>query len=335
MKIDDSAQTNWAIMGLGNMANTFAKALCATPGANIVAAASRSKEKADEFARKYSIPNSYSSYEAMLKDEKLCIDIVYIATPNFCHYENIKMSLMYNKNTMCEKPIVMKSKELEELRELASSKNLLLTEGLWTMYLPTFRKAEEWIAEGRIGDIQGIRADLSKREVINPSNIRFSGQEGSGALWDIGIYPIAFAANYIDSELSISYVNSIQHKRGFDKDWTIILSGDHFSATITTSFDFEGSRKAVIIGESGSIVWTPQFNRTNTVSLYNSEGKLSDTFSAEYFADGFEYEIAEIQECLRERRIEAKTVPLNVSQRILRIMESLQAKAASWIFLPT
>lgn len=106
----------------------------------------------------------------MLEDKSLPIDVVYIATPVFCHYENIKTALLNGKNVLCEKPIVMDLNELEELRDLANKQNLLLVEGMWMLYLPTFKKAGEWIAKEIIGEIQGIRVDLSKREAIDYSN---------------------------------------------------------------------------------------------------------------------------------------------------------------------
>jgi predicted dehydrogenase len=321
---DGSVPINWALMGLGNMAKTCAKALNTTPGARIIAVASRSKDKSEQFAKKYGCPHAYGSYDSMLEDDELHIDIVYIATPVFCHYENIKTALMHGKNVLCEKPIVIKSEELEELRELAKSKSLLLVEGMWMLYLPTFKTANKWISEGKIGCVQGIRVDLSKREAIDYKNSKYSTKEGGGVLLDYGIYPIAFAAYFMNSDISVSYVKAIQHKEGFDKDWTIVLDDDNISATITISSDFDGSRKAVIIGDLGSVVWASQFNRTNTISLYNSEGQMIKTDSYKYIADGLEFEINEIQECLREKKTETHTVPLNVSKRILSIMESLK-----------
>lgn len=321
---DNSNSVNWAILGLGNMANTFTRALITSPGANVIAAASRSQQKSEDFARKYGIPHVYGSYEAMLEDKSLPIDVVYIATPVFCHYENIKTALLNGKNVLCEKPIVMDLNELEELRDLANKQNLLLVEGMWMLYLPTFKKAGEWIAKEIIGEIQGIRVDLSKREAIDYSNSKYTAKDGSGVLLDYGIYPIAFAANYIDSDISVTYSNCIKHKGGFDKDWTIVLSGEKYSATITISSDFDGSRKATLIGRLGTIVWDSQFNRTNTVSCYDAEGKQLDSFSAKYIAGGLEYEIEEVQNCILEHKTETLSVPINASIKVLKIMETLR-----------
>lgn len=316
--------TNWAIMGLGHMANTFVKALSTTPGARVIAAASRSQQKSDDFAKKYGIPNSYESYESMLEDESIKIDIVYIATPVFCHYDNIKMSLLHNKNVLCEKPIVLESDQLEELHGIALERGLFLSEGLWMLCLPTIKKAKEWLELGKIGRLQGIRVDLSKCELIDYSNSKYSANEGGGVLLDYGIYPITFASNFMSGNVSIKYVSSIVHFKGFDKDWTIILDDGYITATITISSDFEGSRKAVLIGENGSIVWNAQFNRTNTVSCINSEGTIVNVFSAKYVADGFEYEISEIQSCLHNKKFESDSVPISTSMQIIDFMKRIK-----------
>ena len=315
---------NWAIMGLGHMANTFARALNTTPGAKIVAAASRSQQKSEDFAKKYKIPHAYDNYEIMLKDDSIHIDIVYISTPVFCHYENIKMALINNMNVLCEKPIVMDIEQLKELQELAAQKNLFLTEGMWMLYLPTMKKAQEWLSDGIIGDVKGIRADLSKREVIDYTNSKYSSKAGSGVLLDYGIYPVAFAANFMGESLSVKYSSSLTHSKGFDQDWVIILNDDNKDAVITVSSDFDGSRRAVIFGDKGSISWNAQFNRTDTISCYNSEGALIDSFHADYQAGGLEFEIDEVQECLLCGKTETCSASISMSLKVISLIEQIR-----------
>ncbi len=67
---------NWGVIGPGNIANTFAKAIGSSKKGKILAVASRSKERASEFANIYRIEKIYSDYEQMLTDPD--IDIIYI-----------------------------------------------------------------------------------------------------------------------------------------------------------------------------------------------------------------------------------------------------------------
>ena len=54
----------------------------------------------------------------LLQDEN--IDLVYIATPPFLHYEHIKKALLAGKHVICEKPAALKTSEAEELHALAA-----------------------------------------------------------------------------------------------------------------------------------------------------------------------------------------------------------------------
>nr|WP_318710799.1 Gfo/Idh/MocA family oxidoreductase [uncultured Treponema sp.] len=86
---------NIGIIGAGSIAGTMARTVAAIPEkAKTYAIASRSLEKAQEFAREFNIPKAYGSYEEMLQNP--AIDLVYIATPHSQHYQNMKLCLSNN-----------------------------------------------------------------------------------------------------------------------------------------------------------------------------------------------------------------------------------------------
>ena len=75
------------ILGCGAMAETFADTLRKMEGAECYAAASRTLERAKKFAREYGFDKAYGSYEELCEDPE--VELIYIATPHSCHYENI------------------------------------------------------------------------------------------------------------------------------------------------------------------------------------------------------------------------------------------------------
>ena len=101
---------NWGIMATGKIAYTFAKAVNSVPDARLYACASRTAAKAEEFARKTGAQKVYSSYEQLARDPE--VDIVYIASPMSCHYENARLCLENGKNVLCEKSITLNSGEI-------------------------------------------------------------------------------------------------------------------------------------------------------------------------------------------------------------------------------
>lgn len=72
---------NIGIMGAGTIAHIMAETIIKSGIANMYAIASRSIEKAQDFADKHNIPKAYGSYEELAKDSD--IDLIYIATPSF------------------------------------------------------------------------------------------------------------------------------------------------------------------------------------------------------------------------------------------------------------
>src|SRR5699024_6591727 len=107
-----SQKVRWGIIGLGGIANEFAQAFESNQ-AELVAVGSRTLDKAQDFADKYDIPKAYGNYEELYADED--IDIIYLATPNSYHAENMKDILNAGKHVLCEKAITMNKKELDEV----------------------------------------------------------------------------------------------------------------------------------------------------------------------------------------------------------------------------
>ena len=62
--MDQNTKTiRWGIMGLGNIAHKFAQDLIKIKDAQLYAVASRTKEKATEFASNYGVAQIYGNYK--------------------------------------------------------------------------------------------------------------------------------------------------------------------------------------------------------------------------------------------------------------------------------
>ena len=145
---------NFGIIGLGNIANKFAKTLNEM-NENLYAVASRDINKAKEFKEKYNSLKYYGSYEELYKDKN--IDIIYIATPNNYHFQNAYDALKNGKNVICEKPFTTNPDEAKILYQYAKDNNLFIMEALWIRFLPSYKKIIEIIKDGIIGNIKNIK----------------------------------------------------------------------------------------------------------------------------------------------------------------------------------
>ena len=90
----------WGIIGLGKIAHKFAQDLDLIENAELYAVASRSKERAKDFAEKFNVPHAFDSYQALAEFGEL--DAVYIATPHTGHHENTLMCLENKLPVLCE-----------------------------------------------------------------------------------------------------------------------------------------------------------------------------------------------------------------------------------------
>lgn len=313
----------WGILGLGNMAEIFATTISGDKDGMIYAVASRNVEKAKAFGNKHSCSKFYGSYYEMLNDKSLALDVIYVATPVKYHFENIKKCLLAGKNVLCEKPITSTSSQLKELISIAEENGCFLMEGMWMKCLPSFQKAKEWVRKGKIGEQKLVKVDFYKREWIRPELSIFNPIEEGGVLKDYGVYAISFATSFLGGVPDKIVANCRTSSFNIDSDWQIFAEKQKKKAFISLSSNFSSLSKAVIVGTEGSIEWNSQFNRTNTITLYDKFGKFRDQFTAQYYFEGFEYEVNEVHKCIWAGKTESSLVPLSESLDTLKFIDQL------------
>lgn len=140
---------NIGIWGTGVIAAKMADTIRRMEDVTLYACASRTQERANCFANDYNCYKAYGSAEDMLQDRE--VDLVYIATPNFAHYDNTIACLRHGKAVLCEKPFALNYTQAKEMIELATEKHILLAEAMWMRYQPLAAKIVELINDGVIG----------------------------------------------------------------------------------------------------------------------------------------------------------------------------------------
>ena len=87
-----------SILGAGNIAKTMARTVQAVEGVTLWGVASRSLDKAEEFAAKFGAPRAFGSYEELYEDPDT--DLIYIATPHIFHFEQAREALLHGKHAL-------------------------------------------------------------------------------------------------------------------------------------------------------------------------------------------------------------------------------------------
>jgi dihydrodiol dehydrogenase / D-xylose 1-dehydrogenase (NADP) len=320
------SKIRWGILGPGKIANDFAKALKALPEAEVFAVASRVKNRALMFGKQYGVNEDrcYGSYEELLKDNT--IDAVYVAVPHVFHKELSLMSLKYGKAVLCEKPVTMDAKEIEEVVEMAGRKNLFFMEAMWTRFLPAVRKALQLANNGTIGKLQIVQADFGFKGHKNPEGRLFNKSLGGGAFLDVGIYTISLSTYFFgetpESITSTAFIGDT----GIDEQAAISFNYKNGGiASLYCSINANTPQGAHIIGDKGRI-YIPDFWRAERATLFANEQE--EIINMPFIANGYEYEAQEVMNCLKEGKTQSNIMSWKESVEIMKIMDELQKQ---WI----
>jgi len=312
----------WGIVGCGNIANKLASDLALVQGAELNAVASRSLERAQEFAQKHNSKKSYGSYDKFFADAD--IDIVYIATPHNSHCELSLKALKNGKHVLCEKPLAMNRKEAEKMIALSKTKNLFFMEGLWTRFNPTFLEVKKRIDNGEIGDIKYIKADFSFKSEHPLDSRVFDLNLGGGAILDIGIYPAFLAYAMLGKPKEIGAKSIFQEITKCDVQTSMLFHYKEAQAILYSSFMSKSKMIACISGSKGEIYIHNQWHVAQGFTLVKN--KIEEKFELPTTGIGFSHEIEECHNCIKNNQIESKLWSHQNSLDLISILDDVRSE---------
>ena len=117
-------------------------------GAELVAMAGTHREAALAMARRFGVAESLE-VESLLELDQ--VDLVYIATPPFLHYAQVRAALEAGKHVICEKPLALTLAQADELLQLARTSDRLCIANLMQRYNPLFAAVHQLIHSNVIG----------------------------------------------------------------------------------------------------------------------------------------------------------------------------------------
>ncbi len=124
-------------------------ALASHPRVRTTAICGRNRQRAEDMAKTWGIPQVYTDYAEMIDQADL--DAVVIATPNNTHYPITMRALRRNLHVLCEKPIALTYAQAREMAQTAAKANLKSLVPFTYSFMPTARYLKELIDSGFIG----------------------------------------------------------------------------------------------------------------------------------------------------------------------------------------
>ena len=118
-------------------------------GTELVAMAGTHREPALAMARQFGLAETLE-VEGLLQLDQ--VDLVYIATPPFLHYGQVRAALEAGKHVICEKPLALSLTQADELLKLAHAGDRLCIANLMQRYNPLFEAVRQLIDSNVIGN---------------------------------------------------------------------------------------------------------------------------------------------------------------------------------------
>lgn len=313
----------WGIIGAGRIARKFASDLGTIKNARLTAIASRDLERARTFAGEFDAPYAYGTYEELLDCPEL--DAVYVATRHPGHAEASIMCLERGIPVLCEKPFAMNTGEVEQMIAAARKSDTFLMEAIWTRFLPTTRQALIWIEEGKIGEVQSVKADFGFKAERNLSGRLYNKALGGGSLLDIGIYPTFLALLLLGKPKDI-LAHGVIGSTGIDEEMAAIFTYEGGKmAQIHSTIRADTKTEAFIYGSEGVIHIHSRWHEPTSMSLLLPGERPEDRFF-DYPCIGYAYEAEEVMACVTTGKKESETLPLSFSLDLIGLLDEMREK---------
>jgi predicted dehydrogenase len=180
---------------------------------------------------------------------------------------------------------------------------------MWTRFQPAVVRLRELVADGAIGEVRSVQADLGVAREYDPLDRLFALELGGGALLDLGVYVVSFAQMLLGAPDTVHVAGSL-FPTGADAEAALLLGyEDGRTATLSTSLRYPTPGQARVFGTTGWIDVLPRFHHPRTIVLHRG-GAEPETITRLPTGTGYAHELAEVTECLRAGRTESPVMPL-------------------------
>ena len=315
-------QKKIGIIGAGWIAAKMAQTLTGLDPEMKYAVASRSLEKAKQFAAQWGFKKAYGSYQELVDDPD--VDLVYIATPHSHHFDNASTAINAGKPVLCEKAFTANARQADALLNLAHKKGVFITEAIWTRYMPLSLQVKEVLDSGIIGQPRIINASLCymmefKERILRPELC-------GGALLDLGVYCINFARMYFGADVVRQTTNCVKSATGMDMHDAICWTyGDGRVANLQTSALCLCGRAGQICGTEGYIL-VDNVNCPQNFTVYKDYQPAATYEKPAGQITGYEYQVTASFDAISEGLIESPYMPHQETLDIMKLMDSLRSE---------
>ncbi|MFV0253450.1 MAG: Gfo/Idh/MocA family protein [Beutenbergiaceae bacterium] len=307
----------WGILGPGRIAEKVAADFDHVADGELVAVGSRSLSNAQAFAARHGIARAHGSYAELLDDQQ--VDAVYVATPHSWHAAHGRAVLHAGKALLMEKAFTATLAGAESVVATARESGTFAMEAMWMRFQPAVVHARELIADGVIGEVRAVQADLGVAREYRPQDRLFALELGGGATLDLGVYLVNLAHMVLGEPIGVHAVGSLL-PTGVDREVAIQLEyPDGGWAQLAAAF-YAMPGAARIVGTDGWIDIPPRFHHPTSLTLTRT-GTAPESIPAPPAGAGYALEFDEVNRCLAAGLGESPVMGLSDTLAVQAILQ--------------
>lgn len=303
------------IIGSGRIAGRFIKESKFVSGINVEGIYNPHIESARKFAETYQL----AFYTDKIDEFFEKVNAIYIASPHTTHYEYIKIALEHGCHVLCEKPMVLSSKQCIECFELAKKKNLVLQEAIKTAYCPAFNHLVVLAKSGRIGAIKDVEATFTKI-VDDPNSREFNPSLGGGSFNELGSYVLLPVLKLLGNDVKEThFYPSMQNQVDiFTKG---VFRYENSTASFKVGLGAKSEGSLVITGTKGYIYVPAPWWKTEYFEMRFEDMRNNCKYFYKFDGDGLRYELVEFIQRIADDSRESSMLTTDDSIQISKWIE--------------
>jgi len=249
------------IQGAGFIADFHARALKSIPGIHLAAVCDPIPERAERFARKWDIPRTCNSVEAMLDDRNL--QALHVLIPPTLHASAVDSCLGRELAVLVEKPLAVSAGDCRRLSQKLAENGRGQTVGVNQNFLfhPAFKQIVGWIRECRLGGIQHVTAfsSVPLRQLSAGDHEHWMFQEPGNIILEQAPHPLSQIIYLLGPVRNVSTLVSgeMQLSTGvpFHRIWQVAMTCERGTAQCYFHFGSEYRDSWIhVLGQDGAAV---------------------------------------------------------------------------------
>ncbi|MBF0697012.1 inositol 2-dehydrogenase [Actinomyces bowdenii] len=318
-----------AVIGAGRIGQVHARTIAAHPRAELALVCDPAGSAAKDLADLYGARSSKDVEEAFSDP---AIDAVIVGSPTPLHIPHLLAAAKAGKAVLCEKPIALDIKDVEEARAELDAVEVPVMFGFNRRFDPSFAAVRAAVEAGRIGDLEQLTI-ISRDPAAPPVEyVKVSG----GIFRDMTIHDFDTARFFLGEIVEV-------YAMGQNLDPAIKEAGD-FDAAVVTLRAASGAVATIInnrhcasgydqrleaSGAEGALLAEnirPTTVRLSTAEVTDAQEPYLDFF-LERYADAYRLELSAFIEAVEE----GSTPPTSIADAIeaLRLAEAATESARS------